>query len=98
MTAGVPRPNIARPPPADAGGLELVVGEDLEREVKSAVELVLPLLGQAARADDQAALQVAARDQLFDEKARHDRLAGARVVGEQEAAAAGAATSTRRRP
>ncbi len=72
-------------PVAGAGGLELVVGEDLERQVEAAVELVLPLLGQAARADDQAALQVAAGDQLLDEQARHDRLAGARVVGEQEA-------------
>ena len=72
-------------PVAGAGGFELVVGEDLEREVESAVELVLPLLGQAARADDQAALEVAAGDQLLDEQARHDRLAGAGVVGEQEA-------------
>ena len=33
----------------------------------------------------EAALQVAAGDQLLDEQAGHDRLAGARVVGEQEA-------------
>ena len=72
-------------PVAGAGGLELVVGQDLERQVEAAVELVLPLLGQAAGADDQAALQVAAGDQLLDEQARHDRLAGAGVVGEQEA-------------
>ena len=72
-------------PVAGARGLELVVGEDLERQVEAAVELVLPLLGQAARADDQAALQVAAGDQLLDQQAGHDRLAGAGVVGEQEA-------------
>ena len=72
-------------PVAGAGGLELVVGEDLERQVEAAVELVLPLLGEAARADDEAALEVAAGDQLLDEQARHDRLAGAGVVGEQEA-------------
>ena len=72
-------------PVAGAGGLELVVGEDLERQVEAAVELVLPLLGQAARADDQAPLQVATNDQLLDEQAGHDGLAGARVVGEQEA-------------
>ena len=72
-------------PVAGARGLELVVGEDLEREVEAAVELVLPLLGEAAGADDQAALQVAAGDQLLDEQPGHDRLAGARVVGEQEA-------------
>ena len=72
-------------PVAGARGFELVVGEDLERQVEAAVELVLPLLGQAARADDQAALQVAAGDQLLDEQARHDGLAGAGIVGEQEA-------------
>ena len=33
----------------------------------------------------EAALQVAARDQLLDEQAGHDGLAGAGVVGEQEA-------------
>ena len=72
-------------PVAGAGGFELVVGQDLEGQVEAAVELVLPLLGQAARADDQAALQVAAGDQLLDEQAGHDRLAGAGVVGQQEA-------------
>ena len=72
-------------PVAGAGRLELVVGEDLEGQVEAAVELVLPLLGQAARADDQAALQVAAGDQLLDEQAGHDGLAGAGVVGQQEA-------------
>ena len=76
---------VLQEPVAGARGFELVVGEDLERQVEAAVELVLPLLGEAARADDQAALQVAAGDQLLDEQAGHDRLAGAGVVGEQEA-------------
>ena len=44
------------------GRLELVVGEDLEVQVEAAAQLVLPLLGQAAGADDEAALQVAAHD------------------------------------
>ena len=35
-------------PVAGARGFELVVGEDLEGQVEAAVELVLPLLGQAA--------------------------------------------------
>ena len=48
-------------------------------------QLVLPLFGEAARADDQATLQVPARDQLLDQKPRHDGLAGAWVVGEEEA-------------
>ena len=72
-------------PVAGARGLQLVVGEDLEGQVEAPVQLVLPLLGQAAGADDQAALQVAAGDQLLDEQARHDGLAGTGVVGQQEA-------------
>ena len=72
-------------PVAGARRFELVVGQDVEREVEAAVELVLPLLDQASRADHQAALQVAARDQLLDQQPGHDRLAGAGVVGEQEA-------------
>ena len=58
--------------------------EDLEREPELQIQLVLPLLDQAAGGDDQAALDVLAEDQLLDVQAGHDRLAGARVVGEQE--------------
>ena len=76
---------VLEEPVAGAGGLELVVGQDLEGQVEAAVQLVLPLLGQAAGADDEAALEVAASDQLLDEQPGHDRLAGAGVVGEQEA-------------
>ena len=76
---------VLEEPVAGAGGFELVVGQDLERQVEAAVELVLPLLGEAAGADDEAALQVAAGDQLLDQQPGHDRLAGAGVVGEQEA-------------
>ena len=72
-------------PVAGAGGFELVVGEDLEGQLEAAVELVLPLFGQRAGADDQTALEVAAGDQLFDEQAGHDRLAGAGIVGQKEA-------------
>ena len=72
-------------PVAGASGFELVVGQDLERQLESAVQLVLPLLGEAAGADDQAPLQVAAGDQLLDQQPRHDGLARAGVVGEQEA-------------
>ena len=72
-------------PVAGAGGVQLVVGQDLEGEMEAAVQLVLPLLGEAAGADHQAAFEVSARDQLLDEQAGHDRLAGAGVVGEQEA-------------
>ncbi len=53
--------------------------------MEPSVELVLPLLGEAARADDEAAPEIAPRDQLLDEETRHDRLASAGVVGEEEA-------------
>ena len=39
-------------------------------------QLVLPLLGEASGADDEASLEVAARDQFLHEQAGHDGLAG----------------------
>ena len=66
-------------------GLDHVAGEDLEVEAELLPQLVLPLLDEAARGDDEAALDVAADHQLLDEQPGHDRLAGAGVVGEQEA-------------
>ena len=53
--------------------------------MEAPIKLVLPLLGEAAGADDEAALQVAAGDQLLDQQPRHDGLAGARIVRQQEA-------------
>ena len=70
---------------ARARGLDHVAGEDVEFEIEFLTKLVLPLLDEAARRDDQAALQVAAGDQLLDEQTGHDRLAGAGIVREQEA-------------
>ncbi len=66
-------------------GLDLVAGEDVEGEAELLGHLVLPLLDQAARRDDQAALEVAADQQLLDQQPGHDGLAGAGIVGEQEA-------------
>ena len=40
---------VLQEPVAAARRFQLVVGEDLEGQVKAAVELVLPLLGEAAR-------------------------------------------------
>jgi hypothetical protein len=71
--------------PVSAGRLQLVVGQDLEGQMEPPRQLVLPLLGEAARADDEAALEVAPGDQLLHQEAGHDRLPGARVVGQQEA-------------
>ena len=71
-------------PVAGSGRFQGVVGHDLERQVELAVEFVLPLLDQVAGADDEAALKIAAGDQLLDEKAGHDRLAGPGIVRQQE--------------
>ena len=60
-------------------------GEDVEVEVELLVELRLPLLDERPGRDDQAALEGAADDELADEEPGHDRLAGARVVREEEA-------------
>jgi hypothetical protein len=53
-------------------------------QVETPIQLVLPLFDEASGADDEAAPQVAPGDQLLDQEARHDRLAGARVVGQQK--------------
>ena len=47
-------------------------------------QLVLPLLDEVAGRDDQAAVEIAADQQLLDQQPGHDRLAGAGIVGEQE--------------
>ncbi len=77
--------SVLKKPVAGARRFELVVGQDLERQMEAPIELVLPLLSQAARADHEAALQVAAGNQLLHQEPGHDRLARARVVGQQEA-------------
>ena len=59
--------------------------QDQELLVELLLQLALPLEGEVGRADDQDALGEAAQLQLADEQARHDRLAGAGVVGQQEA-------------
>ena len=69
---------------AGAGGGDTVVGQDLEGQLKSQEQFVLPLLGEVAGTDDQAALQVATQHQLLDEKASHDGLARTWVIGQEE--------------
>ena len=56
-----------------------------KREAELLGHLVLPLLDEAAGRDDQAAFEVAADQQFLDQQAGHDGLAGAGIVGEQEA-------------
>jgi hypothetical protein len=58
-----------------AGGLEIVTGQILEAQMKAAAEFVFPLVGEAAGADDETTLQVAACDQLLNEQAGHNSLA-----------------------
>ena len=61
-----------------------VAAEDLEAQAELLLQFVLPLVGEATGRDDEAALQVAAEQQLLDEQAGHDGLARAGIVGEQE--------------
>ena len=77
-------------------GLAELRREDLEREPELQVQLVLPLVDETAGRDDQAALDVLAEDELLDVEPGHDRLAGTRVVGEQEPQRACAAAARRR--
>ena len=65
--------------------LDLVAGHEVEGQAELLGHLLLPLLDQAARGDDEAALEVAPDQQLLDKQPGHDRLAGAGVVGQQEA-------------
>ena len=58
---------------------------DEELLVELLLQFALPLEGEVRRADDQDALGEAAELQFPDEQAGHDRLAGAGVVGQQEA-------------
>ncbi len=58
---------------------------DLERQVKERPQLALPVRDEPRRGDDEHPPDGAARQELADEQAAHDRLARAGVVGEQEA-------------
>ena len=53
--------------------------------VELLLQFALPLEGEVGRADDQDALGQAAQLELADEQPRHDGLAGAGVVGQEEA-------------
>ena len=52
------------------GRFDLLARDDIEGQVELLLQLVLPLLDKVARRDDEAALQVAADDQLLDQEAR----------------------------
>ena len=65
--------------------LDHVAGEDVELEIELLAEFVLPLLNQAARRNDEAAFQIAAGDQFLHQQPGHDGLAGAGIIGKEEA-------------
>ena len=67
------------------GVLNLLAAQDVEREIEALGEFVLPLLDETPWGDDEAALEAPPDEQLLDEQPRHDCLARARIVGEQEA-------------
>ena len=69
---------------AGACALHHVVGEDSEVEMEPLPQLVLPLHHKGSRRHDENSFCVAADGQLPDVEAGHDRLARARVVGEDE--------------
>jgi len=66
------------------GRVDEATVEQPEVEPELALELLGPLVDQAPGRDDQAAGEVTAQQQLLDVEPGHDRLARARVVGEQE--------------
>ena len=70
---------------ARARGFNHVARQDVELQTEFVTELVLPLLDEVSRSDDQAALQIAPCAQLLDQQPGHDRLARPRIVGQQEA-------------
>jgi hypothetical protein len=71
-------------PIAGSSRFKLVIGQNLEGKLETAVKLILPLLGKAAWADDKTPLQVTTGYQFLDEQAGHDGLAGTRIIGKKK--------------
>lgn len=69
---------------ARARRLDGLTGHELEVETEFLPQLGLPLLDQAPGGDNETPRDVTPEHQFADEQPRHDRLAGTRVVGEQE--------------
>jgi hypothetical protein len=63
---------------------DVAIGQDVELECELFPELVMPLANEAAGGNDHATLQIATEDELLDEEARHDCLAGTRVIGKKK--------------
>src|SRR6266542_322047 len=71
-------------PVSSARRFKFVVCENLEWKLKPLKKFVLPLLGEIARTHDQTSVQVTTNEQFLDEQTCHDRLPGARIIGEQK--------------
>jgi len=54
---------------AAARGLDRLASQDVELKTEFEMQLVLPLIDEAARGNDQAATQIAANHELLDEQA-----------------------------
>ena len=64
--------------------LREVAGEDGERKAELLVHLVLPLLDETPGGDDQNTFGICPHQELADQQAGHDRLAGAGIVCQDE--------------
>lgn len=65
--------------------LYLIAGQDVEGEAEFDRQLILPLPDEASWWDDEAAFEIPADHQLFDDQPGHDGFASAGIVGEQKA-------------
>ena len=69
---------------ASSSELDHLSAHDVEREAEAILELLLPLLHQAARCNHKTAVEVTAQHELADVEPGHDRLACPWVIGQQE--------------
>ncbi|MBF8306153.1 MAG: hypothetical protein HW398_1341, partial [Acidobacteria bacterium] len=65
---------------------QIAAAQDVEALLEFVGHFALPLEGEVGRTHNQDAFGEPAQFQFLDQQARHDGLAGARIVGEQEAA------------
>ncbi len=70
---------------AGVGRIEQVAGEHVEAQPELFGQLLFPLADETSGGDDEASLYIAADHELLDVETGHDRLAGARIVGQEEA-------------
>jgi len=62
----------------------LVVSQNLEREVEAPIEFILPVLRGLPGQTTRQRWRSPRGDQFFHQKAGHNCLAGTRIVGEQK--------------